>query len=128
MVTDSNLVAVIPYGEIRFRYINNHHDIHLGGLCYYNETIHYFKCDYPNYNDDTEEYDVVYGKIYSLTFRDKAKLLFRQYMFELCIGDHYSYDRKGNRKSHSLRQRKPKWLYNFLFNLYYDVHNRKTSR
>lgn len=124
MVTDSNLVAVIPYDEIRFRYINNHHDIHLGGLCYYNNNIHYFKCDYPGYNEATEEYDLAYGKIYSLSFKNKIKLLFRQFLFEQCIGHHYSYDRKGNRKTHSFVNRKPTWLYNLLFRKYYDLHTR----
>lgn len=97
----------------KFRWIEEHFDVHLSGTCIYKGKLCYFETEYP-------EEDEFYYNIYSLTWQEKLKWLLRQWFFELCIGYHWTY--KNNKKVwDGFILRKPNWLYDFLFRLYYKL-------
>jgi hypothetical protein len=118
-------VAYLPYNEVHFVFVNSHWDHHLGGLCRYEGKLCRFSTiekENPNYDPVKDETDPEYNEwmynlfciIYELSPWEKLKALYQKRMFELMVGYHWTYpDRK------SFGSRKPKWLYNFLFHLYY---------
>jgi hypothetical protein len=98
--------------NVKFRWIEEHYDVHLSGTCIYKGELCYFDSDYPDFGKEQM------CDIYELTYFEKLKWRFTQWLFELCIGYHWTYDKDG-RVTHEFKLRKPKWLYKFLFNIYY---------
>ena len=104
------LIATIPYEEVKFKYVSNHWDVHLKGTCIYNNQVCEFENDYPT--DD----EPMLVRIYEVDVIKKLNNIKKQFMFERCVGYHWSYP---NRKNTSFHYRKPKWLYKLLFKMYY---------
>lgn len=96
---------------VKFKFISIHYDIHLAGLCLYNGELSRFKCNYPEWDEENDKWDDVYAKIFKLSLRDKIRWKLRQWLFEKCVGYHWSY--KNNKRCDNYRIRKPKWLHNF---------------
>ncbi len=114
-------IATIPYEKMNFVWITNHYDIHRNGLCNYNNNLCEFKTNEGEYDWDKEEYIIpTTCDIYSLTLTEKLKWRYRQKKFELMVGYHwtYPYRKTGERSFHF---RKPKWLYKWLFSLFYKT-------
>ena len=97
-------------------WVTNFWDKPLAGLCRVNGELRRFSAEY-----DEQGYTT-----YPLTSFEKVKWIIRKWIFELCVGTHFSYDRKS---SESFHWRRPKWLHKFLFNCYYnDVYKRWYKR
>lgn len=108
-------LKTIPYDNVKFKFISNHYDIHLKGTCMYKGSLCEFKTNL--HFDDIFEEIVEMVDIYELTKVEKLKWLTRQFMFELCVGKHWSYH--NGKKKGEYYTRNPKWLYRMLFRLYY---------
>lgn len=111
------LIKILPYDKVDFKWISNHWDVHLNGTCIYNGDLCEFENDYPSYNEETDEWEEMMVRIYKLNYFEKAKWTKRQLMFEKCVGYHWSYY-KG-RRGKNFYYRKPQWLYKLLFRLFY---------
>lgn len=128
-------IAEVDYGDMKFEYISNHWDIHLGGLCWYNgklcrfETVDErdYECNPLHYewyewNGEKHQIEVfretgrLYCNIYSMSFVEKFKKQWRRFWFEFCVGHHWSYP---NRKNRDYSDWKPRWLRKILRMLYY---------
>ena len=97
----------------KFVWINDHYDMHLSGTCIYRGELCYFETDYqPNYENR-------YYEIHDLTRWEKIKWKFRQKLFEICVGYHWSYKNKNRIWNSGIKTRKPKWLFRILMELYY---------
>lgn len=105
------LIKTLPYNEVNFRWISNHYDVHLNGTCMINGSLHEFENDYP------EEDEHMLVRIYELDLISKLKWYWKQWKFEKCVGYHWTYNVKKERKN--FYYRKPKWLYVRIFNWYY---------
>ena len=102
--------------DFKMIWVTNFWDKPLAGLCRVNGELRRFSAEY-----DEQGYTT-----YPLTSFEKVKWIIRKWIFELCVGTHFSYDRKS---SESFRWRRPKWLHKFLFNCYYnDVYKRWYKR
>lgn len=116
-------IADIKYEDVHFKFIGNHWDVHLNGTCIYNGELCEFKNEYPEFNEELDEWEEMMVEIYQLNFLEKLKWYKRQRLFEQCVGYHWTYGSdKGNR---GFYYRKPKWLYKFIFNLYYKIQTKK---
>lgn len=113
------LIATIPYWETNFKWISGHWDLHLKGTCTYKGSLCEFKTIVGYYNEEIDDFDESFCEIYELSLFEKLSWLKRQWMFEQCVGFHYSY--KDNKKISKFYIRNPKWLYNFLFYFYYKI-------
>jgi len=113
-------IAILPYDEVDFKFVCNHYDVHLNGSCVYNNKLCEFINVYPEYNEEKDEFEEMFVKIYTLNWIEKIRWLRRQWLFEVCIGNHWSYG--GGKKGNDFGHRKPKWLYDMLFRLYYYKH------
>jgi hypothetical protein len=107
------LVDTISYDEVEFLYARNHYDLHIEGLCYYRGFVSEFKT-HDWYNEDEEKPVMV--NIYELTMGEKLKALWDKKLFEICVGYHWSYP---ERVVYNYHIRRPRWLYQFLFNWFY---------
>ncbi len=101
------LIKLLDYEEVIFRWIKNHYDVHLNGTCMLNGSLCEFETDYP---EDDEKMMV---RIYKLDLISKLKWYFWQWKFEKMVGYHWSYPEKKRGKS--FYYRKPQWLYKWLF-------------
>lgn len=110
------LVKILPYDKIDFRWISSHYDVHLNGSCMLDGILHEFKNDYP---DDDEEMMV---RIYKLDLISKIKWYCRQWIFEKCVGYHWTYSNVN--RVRGFYYRNPKWFYVCLYNLYYKKINK----
>lgn len=111
------LIKTIPYNEVKFKWISNHYDVHLNGSCIFNGKLCEFENKLPGYNEDTDEWDEMFVKIYKLDFISKIKLYWRQWLFEKCVGYQWTYPQRKQCKG--FYYRKPEWLYKWLFKWYY---------
>lgn len=121
-------VSRIPYNETQFYWVDNHWDIHLSGLCLYNNKIHRFITDdaewYDYLSKAKEEDDIdetkytIWCDIFQLTPFEKIKHLYDKKLFEICVGTHWSYS-KGQTQRSRFYVRKPKWLHQLLFDWFY---------
>jgi hypothetical protein len=110
------LITTIPYDEVDFNFISSHYDIHLHGTCIYKSDLCVFYT-HREYDDDMDDFiDTV--SIYKLTFIEKLRWELKQYMFELCVGPHWSYINGKPKGKYGTRE--PKWLYELLFKMYYS--------
>ena len=92
------------------------------GTCIYNNNICLFKgdCDYVKKEIpiEDEEYDIIYTyEVYSLNIFEKIKWLYKQKMFEWCVGYHFTYT--NNRRLNQFYYRNPKWFYKLIFKWYF---------
>jgi len=87
------LIKTIPYNEVKFRWIRNHYDIHLNGTCIFNDNLCEFKNDNPDNHPDE---DIIMLKIYKLDLMGKIKWYLMQWKFEMCIGYHWTMNKKLN--------------------------------
>jgi hypothetical protein len=109
------LITTIPYEEVEFNFITNHYDVHLHGTCIYKgDLCEFYTHEHYSYEEDKMIETV---SIYKLTFLEKMRWELKQMLFELCVGNHWSYV-NGKPKGH-YHERKPKWLYSLLFQIYY---------
>jgi len=108
-------LAIIPYSQVKFRWVSAHYDVHLKGTCIYGGELCRFKTDII-YDDDFSNVNV---KIFRLNFIEKIQWRIRQFLFEQCVGYHWSYI--NNKRGSSFYYRKPEWLYKILFKLYYKM-------
>lgn len=75
----------ILYNDMKFKWANVFlNDVPVRGVCYYKGRVCMF---------GTVDYlaDPVLFHVYHLSFWEKARWLFRQMMFEICVGDHFTY-------------------------------------
>ena len=93
-----------PYKDIKFIWVSDHYDIHLSGLCRENKELCRFSTDY----------DSLICTIYSLTFFEKIKWLIRKFIFEICVGCHWSYP-----LGRTFKIKTPQWFWMLVFNYYY---------
>ncbi len=108
-------IATLPYDEINFVWIQGHYDVHLLGLCKLGNTLFYFKTiNVDDYYDGKE----LMCDVYMLSSLEEVKWRLRKFFFEQMVGYHWSYPKRNN-KGYYIR--KPKWLYKFLFKLYYSL-------
>jgi len=115
-----DLIKILPYEQVKFKWISDHYNIHLNGTCIYNNELCEFDIDNSTYDDETDEYDGLFVNIYKLNFIDKLKWRFKQWKFEKCVGYHWSYPHRDKGFYYrSFYYRKPTWLYVWLFNKYY---------
>ena len=114
----TELIKTLPYSEVNFRWVSNHYDIHLDGSCIYNGELCQFKTEYPEFDEEKDEWKDAMTEIYKLNWLGKLKWMCKQWLFEKCVGYHWSYG-NGNCKRQSFYYRKPQWLYKKLFNWYY---------
>jgi hypothetical protein len=110
-------ITTLPYNEVKFKFITNHYDYHLDGSCIYENSICKFSCEYPQWNEDIDDYDEALVNIYKLSFFEKLKYIWKQWLFEKCVGYHYSY--KNGKRGKGFYYRNPEWLYVWIFNIYY---------
>lgn len=108
-------IALIKYDLVNFIWISNHHDIHLNGICDYLGNV----CEFETDTKYIGEKDI-YVKIYKLNFLERLKWYIDKFCFEQCVGYHWTYN--NNKKLvKEFEYRKPNWLYNKLFSLYYKL-------
>jgi hypothetical protein len=108
-------IATLPYDEINFVWIQGHYDVHLLGLCKLGNTLFYFKTiNVDDYYDGKE----LMCDVYMLSSLEEIKWRLKKFFFEQMVGYHWSYPKRNN-KGYYIR--KPKWLYKFLFKLYYSL-------
>ena len=90
-------------------YVTSFYDIPLKGLCRYEGKIQKFETDY-----DTEESTIIF-----LTPMERLRALWSKWLFEICVGTHQSY--KNGKRAHYFYWRKPKFLHQFLYRLYFRL-------
>jgi len=119
------LIAEIPYEHVKFKYVSNHYDMHLNGTCIYDGEICEFVNPYPDYSEELD--DLVYEnvKIYRLGIAEKIKWIWKQWLFEQCVGYNWTYGK--SKKGQELTKRgewftrsKPDWLKKVLYKWYYS--------
>ena len=109
-------LAAHDCNNFKIIWVTNFWDKPLAGLCRVNGELRRFSAEY-----DEQGYTT-----YPLTNFEKVKWIIRKWIFEICVGTHFSYDYKSSGFFH---WRRPKWLHKFLFNCYYnDVYKRWYKR
>ncbi|MEO6305086.1 MAG: hypothetical protein ABIP51_18150 [Bacteroidia bacterium] len=111
------LIDTISYSKIKVLFVSSHYDLHLEGLCRFNNKICLFKTLVGDYNEEKDDFDEFFCEIYELTFKEKIKKLFFKKKFELMVGYHWSYPQR--KKGVRFYYRKPVWFYKILYNLFY---------
>jgi hypothetical protein len=112
-------LKTIPYSEVNFRFISHHYDLHLEGTCMFNNKLCYFFTHYPDWDKENDCWHEAFTMIYKLSIYEKCQWILKQWFFEKCVGYHCSYENKDLKTYFYYRN--PKWLYKFLFVLYYKV-------
>ncbi len=113
------LITTLPYSKTKFKFAANHYDLHLNGTCIYENKLCEFKTIVGDWNEEKDEWDESFCEIYTLTFFEKIEWIWRQWCFETCVGHHWSY--KDGKRGASFSYRNPKWLYELLFKLYFNM-------
>lgn len=112
-------IKILPYSEINFKFVSDHYDVHLSGTCIYEKKLCEFKNDYPDYNEEKEEFEEMQVRIYRLNFLEKIRWTLKQWLFEECVGYHWSYE--NGKRGKNFYYRRPKWFYKRLFMWYYQL-------
>lgn len=99
----------IGYEFIQFVYIISYYDQPLSGTCMYNNKLHYFQLS------DIDDEHKTYYEIHEFNFFERIKFYFKQMMYELCVSDHYVY----SNRILNIKKRKPKFIFDFLYKLYF---------
>ena len=113
------LLAKIPYSEVKFRWVANHWDLHLQGTCVYENKLCMFQTEEPDYDEEKDEWETPYSEIYELSWLEKLQWIKNQWLFEKCVGYHWTYPIRKEKRG--FYYRKPQWLYKKLFNIYYKI-------
>jgi hypothetical protein len=109
----------LPYNEVDFLWVSDHYDIHLSGICKYQGRIYEFFTEDPGYNEETDDWEPIYTKLFYLTRYQIIKWLLKKKMFEICVGYHWTYPNR--KEGERFYYRNPQWLYTRLFKLYYKI-------
>ena len=82
------LIKLIPYNQVQFKWVENN-DIfsnkHLNGTCIYKGRLHEFENE-----DPYDEFDSSVS-IYRISIIDKLKWIWKQWIYEVCIGNYFTY-------------------------------------
>lgn len=100
------------YRDMDFTWISSHYDVHLRGLCKSDGKLCWF-------DTDKGVLDVDEGTcaIFKLSWYEKILYRFKQKMFELCVGKHWTYP---CRKDGTIfYYKKPVILHKILMAIYY---------
>lgn len=112
-------LAILPYDKMDFVWVSNHYDIHLSGLCKHNGKLCWFQTiNDMEYNDDKDEWIMPDCQLYSLSWKEWIKLKWKQKRFEWMVGYHWTYPHRKQGARFYIR--KPEWLYQRLFNWFYN--------
>ena len=110
-------IAEIKYDQLILVYVSDFWDHPLSGLCNYNNKIHYFNSIYID--------EECYYNIYELNRFELIKKLYNKWLFEICVGKHWSY-KDGHKIQNHYECKKPYWFWHtIVFNLFYYKHTRK---
>lgn len=104
-------LAKIPYDQMDFVWITDHYDIHLSGLCRVDGELMLFKIV------DVSDNEMPSYVVYPLTRLQKVKWLWKKWLFEVCIGEHWSYPQR--KKGIHFYIKSPTWFWSTVFALYY---------
>jgi len=107
-------IATIEYNNLNLIFVSDYYDIPLNGTCYYNNNICEFKTIVGDWDGVKKEWLPSYFEIYQLTWIGKIKWVWTQWLFEFCVGYHYSHRNK------LIYIRKSKWLSDKLYKWYYE--------
>lgn len=100
-------MVVQKHSDFKMIWVTSFYDKPLAGICRVDGELRRFSAEH-----DEQGYTT-----YPLTFFEKFKWMIKKWIFEICVGTHFSYDRKSLRVFH---WRRPKWLHTFLFKCYYN--------
>lgn len=109
-------LMTISYDKVKFNWISEHYNIHLHGTCYYNNKLCEFK---TNINDITKKNEIRV-KVYRLSTIEKIKWKLNQFLFEICVGYHWTYGKNIDAKFY---YRKPTWLYIYYYLIFIIKNN-----
>lgn len=116
-VMEREPIKTLPYNEVKFKFISDHYDVHLNGSCLYENSICEFRHGYRDYGEENDQWYGQCVEIYELNWGEKLKWIWKQWLFEKCVGYHCSY--RNGKRGKDFYYRKPKWLYVWIFNRYY---------
>lgn len=106
---------IVYDNEIEYRFISSYYDLPLKGICYHLGILYEFQ------RVQLEEYFDDYLELYSLNPFEEFKWKFKQWWFETCVGYHWSWYPKNNKRQTGFYYRKPVWFYKLLMKLYYKL-------
>lgn len=112
-------IKILPYHEVDFKFVSLHYDIHLMGSCMYENELCLFTTEENDWDEEKKEWKELFVKIYKLNLTEKFKWIWTQWIFEQCVGHHWSYKR-GERCS-NFYYRKPQWFYKLICKIYYKT-------
>jgi len=112
-----DILALLPYDDVKFKFVSNHYDVHLEGTCVFENQLCLFKTIDRGWNKEKDEWYELFVEIHRLNWLEKIKWIWKQWLFERCVGHHWSYS--GKIRGDHFHYRRPKWLYVKLFNWYY---------
>lgn len=70
------LITEIVYENVEIYWIEDFYDMALSGLCHYENKLCYFETKPGQYDDEIEEWEDSFTKIFRLSIIEKAKWLF----------------------------------------------------
>jgi hypothetical protein len=103
---------IVPYEKMEFVWVQHQYDVHIKGLCKFNNKLALFKLiKNSHYITDTKN---IFYKVYELNFLQKCYFLYNKKMFELCVGYHWTYP-----LGREFYYKKPIWFWGSVMKLYY---------
>lgn len=102
-------MTVVKREELQFVWISHFWDVPLDGLCRVDGKLMRFR---EAFADGTYQ-------VLDLKPHQKARWLLRKWLFECCVGEHWSYPQRVN--GARFYWRKPVWLHKALFWAYYKL-------
>ena len=115
------LINTIPYTKVDFVFITDHDEIHLKGICRYDNSIHEFNTVNNEWNKEFNKLEELHCEIFRMAFYDKLKWTWKKKKFEWFVGYHWSYPNRNIQSDFIFR--KPKWLFKILFKLYFKTYS-----
>lgn len=107
-MTQYTEIAWVPYAEMQWVWVTDYYDVPLRGLCRY----HGRRCRFEVADEDGETYRVI-----SLTRLERCRWMARKWLFELCVGRHWSYPARV--QGVRFQWRRPQWLWRYVLRAYY---------
>ena len=95
--------------NLHILYVIRFYDIPLEGLCLHQGKIEKFIVDY----------DTLQATIIHLSTLQRFHYLLKKKLFELCVGNHWTY--KDGQRNSIYYERQPTCLHKALFNIYYTL-------
>jgi hypothetical protein len=102
-------MSTVARQGMQFVWIASFYDVPLNGLCMKDGELMLFR-----ESAEEDQYHVI-----ALSPCRKARWLLRKRLFELCVGEHWSYPQRAN--GVRFHWRKPVWLHKALFWGYYKL-------